>query len=68
MAAMLDGGKVQMRWSLTERCIFTMAIYDGETAHVFNKGDTAYIHQGDRAGWKTTDGTRLIVASYAAPV
>jgi len=46
----------------------TLHLYDGETAHVFNKGDTAYLHQGDRAGWKTTDGTRLIVASYAAPI
>jgi uncharacterized cupin superfamily protein len=40
---------------------------DGETVHSFNKGDTAYIHQGDTAGWQTTEGTRLIVASYAAP-
>jgi uncharacterized cupin superfamily protein len=45
----------------------TLHLYDGEAEHAFNKGDTAYIRQGDSAGWKTTQGTRMIVASCAAP-
>ena len=45
----------------------SLQLYDGEQQHVFNKGDTAYLHQGDITGWKTTAGTRLIVASYTKP-
>jgi uncharacterized cupin superfamily protein len=37
---------------------------DGEMVHVFKTGDTAYLHQGDVVDWKTSAGTRLIVASY----
>ncbi|MFK7836507.1 MAG: cupin domain-containing protein [Sulfitobacter sp.] len=45
----------------------TLQLFDGQKPHVFNTGDTAYLHQRDTVGWKTTAGTRLIVASYAEP-
>lgn len=45
----------------------SLHLFDGEMPHVFNTGDTSYLHQGDTVGWKTTAGTRLIVASYATP-
>lgn len=45
----------------------TLQLFDGQKPHVFNKGDTAYLHLRDTVGWKTTAGTRLIVASYAEP-
>ena len=41
-----------------------LQLHDGETLHDFGKGDTVYLHQGDLVGWKTIEGTRLIVASY----
>ena len=44
-----------------------LTLNDGETDHAFAKGDTAYIHQGGTVGWTTTDGTRVVVARYAAP-
>jgi uncharacterized cupin superfamily protein len=45
----------------------SLQLYDGEKAHVFNTGDTAYLLQGDVVDWKTNAGTRLIVASYTSP-
>ncbi len=33
----------------------------------FNAGDTAYIMQGSRIGWSTTQGTRLLTSSYRSP-
>ncbi|CUH48754.1 cupin domain-containing protein [Ruegeria atlantica] len=42
----------------------SLQLFDGESPHVFERGDTAYLHQGDTAGWNTAAGTRLIVASY----
>lgn len=45
----------------------SLQLFDGQQPHVFNKGDTAYVHQGGWVGWKTTAGTRLIVASFAGP-
>ena len=45
----------------------SLQLFDGEKPHVFNKGETVYLHQRDIAGWKTTPGTRLIVASYCNP-
>ena len=44
-----------------------LTLNDGETGHAFAKGDTAYIHQGGTVGWTTTNGTRAVVARYAAP-
>lgn len=44
-----------------------LTLSDGQAAHVFGKGGTAYIQQGGTVGWSTTEGTRLIVASYANP-
>lgn len=45
----------------------SLQLYDGQQPHVFNKGDTAYLRQGGWVGWKTTAGTRLIVASFFGP-
>jgi hypothetical protein len=45
----------------------SLQLYDGEKAHVFNTGDTAYLLQGDVVDWKTKAGTRLIMASYTSP-
>ena len=42
----------------------SLQLHDGEAHHVFNKGDTAYLHKGDKVDWKTDLETRLIVASY----
>ncbi len=42
----------------------SLQLSDGEEPHVFETGDTCYLHQGDVVGWKTTAGTRLIVARF----
>jgi hypothetical protein len=42
----------------------SLMINDCEIAHVFNSGDTAYLKQGSKVKWKTSLGTRLIIASY----
>ncbi|MEQ9257890.1 MAG: cupin domain-containing protein [Roseovarius sp.] len=45
----------------------TLTLHDGEGAHSFAKGETAYIHQNGTVGWHTTEGTRLVVARYHSP-
>lgn len=45
----------------------SLTLHYGNTVHQFNAGETAYLHQGDAAGWETTAGTHMIVASYASP-
>lgn len=45
----------------------TLTLGDGEATHGFAKGETAYIHQGDRVSWHTAAGTRLVVARYHSP-
>ena len=44
----------------------TLTLHDGEKSHNFAQGETAYLHQGDCAGWTTSAGTRLMVASYTS--
>ena len=44
-----------------------LTLHDGEEAHSFSAGETAYLHQGDSAAWTTSEGTRLLIASYTSP-
>jgi len=44
----------------------TLTLHDGEESYNFAKDETAYLHQGDSAGWTTSKGTRLMIASYTA--
>ena len=44
-----------------------LTLHDGQNSHTFEKGQTAYVHQGDTVGFATQANTQLIVASYTAP-
>ncbi len=44
-----------------------LTLHDGAEAHRFATGETAYLHQGDRAAWSTEAGTHYVVASYREP-
>lgn len=41
-----------------------LSLHDGQEAHEFLSGETAYIHQNDSVSWETDAGTRVIIASY----
>ena len=45
-----------------------LRLSDGETTQVFAAGDTAYILQGGTVALSTDAATRIVKASYAAPV
>ena len=43
----------------------TLTVYNGQGAHIFNKGQTAYVYQGGLVDWSTTQGTKIILVRYA---
>ncbi len=42
----------------------TLTLNDGVNEYRFSKGQTAYVQQGGSMGWSTSDGTKLISASF----
>ena len=42
----------------------TLTLNDGVNEHRLSKGQTAYVEQGGWMGWSTSDGTKLISASF----
>lgn len=42
-----------------------LTVTEGDTAHVFGTGATAYLRKGAKVGWQTAAGTRLIQSSYS---
>ena len=43
----------------------TLTLNNGQGAHVFSKGQTAYVYQGGLVDWTTTKGTKILLARYA---
>ncbi|PIV80113.1 MAG: hypothetical protein COW54_00635 [Rhodobacteraceae bacterium CG17_big_fil_post_rev_8_21_14_2_50_63_15] len=45
----------------------TLSLSEGNALHSFAQGETAYIHQDNTVGWKTSADTRLLIASCGTP-
>lgn len=43
----------------------TLTLNTGQCAHLFSKGQTAYVYQGGLVDWTTTQSTKIILARYA---